>query len=241
MMHVIELPLADTSEKTRDEFMEVLRTLAHKLSQPLTCLRGAAEVALMGEIKESECREVLEQSLEETQRIAETLELLRDVVETEGSEERVQAVNWKWSIKKLLQDTASSDENCSLHFFCSVMDEVWVKASGPSLDIATRRLLGWANKRGRKASVRILLSVGEETACLSVCEDGLSPKANPAEKTRAMHPSAVTLEPEDPEWWMIRRAVERQGGWLKNISMPGGGCCYQLYLPLAFSEVTRHS
>lgn len=75
------------------EVIEVLRGLAHKLSQPLTSLRGSLEVALMDEMDEKECRKVLEQSLEETYRVAEVLETLREVLEAEDPGDDFQPVS----------------------------------------------------------------------------------------------------------------------------------------------------
>lgn len=241
-MNVIELPLASATEKTQDEFVEILRILAHKLSQPLTCLRGSAEVALMGEIRESECREVLEKSLEEAHRMTQTLELLKNVLETEGAGEDIQPVNWKQSIQKSVQEAASNDRNCGLQFVCDVMDEVWVNASPQQVVAATRRLIGRAIKERRgETPVRIVLWVDGETACLSICEEGLFPGAEPVQKTNPVQTAQHAFEPEDPEWWLIRHAVERQHGWVKISRTPGAGRCYQLYLQLAFSEVPQNT
>lgn len=241
-MNVIELPLTSASEKTQDEFVEVLRILAHKLSQPLTCLRGSAEVALMGKIRESECREVLELSLEETHRMTQTLELLRDVLEMEGAEEGVQPVNWKRSIEKSLQEAMSVDGHCGLQFVCDIMGDVWVKASPQHLDTATRRLISRAIKeRGGETAARIVLSVDGDAACLSICGEGLSPNAGHTAKVNSTQTSQEALGSEDPEWWLIRRAVECQGGWLKISRLPDAGHCYQLCLQLAFSEVPQNA
>ena len=57
-------PLATLIEEDAGDFLEVLRMLAHRLSQPLTTLLGSIEVALSGEMDESECRKVLELSLQ---------------------------------------------------------------------------------------------------------------------------------------------------------------------------------
>ncbi len=240
--NVIELPPAIAPEKTRDEFVEVLKILAHKLSQPLTCLRGSVEVALMGEIKEAECRQVLEQSLEESGRMAETLEMIRDVLETEGSEEDIQPVSWRRSIEKSLQEAAPADGECTLQLVCDASDEVCVKARPQHLDTATRRLLDWVFREARgNLPVRIELSACGETACLSICEGDLPPDAKRTEKSGRTHTLEEALEPRGLEVWMVRRAIERQGGWLKVNRMPGAGRCYRLYLPLAFSGMARHA
>ena len=62
--------------RRRDDFLEMLGSLAHKLSQPLTSLQGTVEVALMGEMDVKEYRRILEISFEETKRVEETAEVL---------------------------------------------------------------------------------------------------------------------------------------------------------------------
>lgn len=243
-MNVIELPLSCTPEKTGDEFVNVLRTLVHKLSQPLTCLRGSVEVALLGEIRELECREVLEQSLEESHRMAQTLELLRDVLESESSElnDCVQPSSWRHSIEKSLQESMLLKECCGLQFVCDAMDEVWVKASEHALDTAMRRLLDWVIKRRNgRTPARIVLAVDRDAACLSVCVDGSPYKAKRAGKTGQKDFPAGTLESEDPELWTVRRTIERQGGRLEISRIHGTDCNYQFYLPMAFSEVAQRT
>lgn len=243
-MNAIELPLSRTPDKTRDEFIEILRTLAHKLSQPLTCLRGSVEVALLGEIRESECRDVLEQSLEESHRMAETLELLRDVLETESAdpEETIQTISWQQCLEESLREIAFLDHNCHLQISCEVMEEAWVNANGQALDSATRQLLGWVIKRCRgKKTARIVLSVEDQVACLSICESSVGCNTTLADEINAIHISAATLEPRDPEWWIIRRTIERQGGWVKISHLQGTSNRYLFYLPLAFSEAAQHT
>jgi len=214
--------LPNESEKIREDVLEVLGTLVHKLSQPLTSLRGSVEVALMGQIIESEFRQVLEQSLEESRRMTEIIRMLRDVLEMEGPDGDIQPVLWRQSVEKSLKEAEFGDRHCRLRLVCDVADEVRVKASPQHLDTATRRLIGRVLKAAPgNHEVRIGLSVRGEAACLSICAKSL-----PCE----------TLEPGDVDWWIIHRAVERQGGWLAISGVPETGRCYQLYLPLEPSE-----
>jgi len=223
-MNLMGLPLANGSEKVPQDFLEVLGTLVHKLSQPLTSLRGSVEVALMEKIEEPEFRQVLERSLEESHRMTEIIKMLRDVLEMEASGEDVQPVPWRQSVEKFLKEAALVDGNCRLQLVCDVADEVWVKASPQHLDTATRRLIGRVIKAARRNHVvRIRLSVRGEAACLSICAESSLPE---------------TLEPGDVDGWIVHRAIERQGGWLTISGVSEAGRCYELYLPLAPSAVT---
>ena len=235
MRKFTERPLATVLETDSGDFLEVLRLLAHRLSQPLTSLCGSIEVAQMSELDEAECRRVLELSLQESHRMAGILETLRDVLEMEGAGEQVQPVSWTRSVEKLLEQAASVDKD-GCPRLVSEVEEVWVNASPQHLDIATARLIGGAIRAARSGrEVRVSLSVHGETACLSVCEEGVPSEADaPAGR---FPPPAIqegsALEGLDK--WIVRRAIQRQNGWLE-VSQVSENCrCYQLNLPLAVS------
>jgi len=237
MVDYTRLPLATVPEADSDDFLEVLGMLVHRLSQPLTTLRGSIEVALMGEMDASECRQVLELSLQESHRIAEILGALRDVLEMEGAAEQVRTVSWTQSVEKLLEEAASVDkEGCP--WLVSEMREVWVKASPQHLDTATARLIGGAIRAARaRREVRICLSARAGTACLSVCEEGAPPEIE-----AAANGLSANFVPEKPvlgglDKWVVRRAIEHQGGRLR-VSQVSETCrCYQLHLPLATADM----
>jgi len=237
MTKFTELPPATVPEADRDDFLEVLRMLAHRLSQPLTSLRGSVEVALMGELDEADCRRILELSLQESHRMAGILETLRAVLEMEGGGVQVQPVSWTRSIEKLLEQAALVDKDRCPRLVSEVED-VWVKASPQHLDMVTARLIGGAIRAARsRREVRVSLSVRGETACLSVCEEDAPSEAD---DVAGRFPSAFTQESSvlgGPDKWIVRRAIERQNGWLK-VSQVSETCrCYQLNLPLATSEI----
>ncbi len=170
MTNLRDMLEAKGAEKASEDFLEVLRKLAHKLSQPLTSLCGSVEVALMGELDEAACRQVLESVLYESRRMADALETLRDLLELEGSSEGAQPVSWTQQVEKSLQEAASAAENHHAQLVSNLKDEVWVEASPEQLDTATRKLIGRAIGEGSgKHVVRVGLSVRGETACLSVC------------------------------------------------------------------------
>jgi signal transduction histidine kinase len=240
MRDLTRLPLAGESKINPDDLLEVLRMLAHKLSQPLTSLRGSVEVALMGELDELECRRVLDLCLQESHRMAETLEALRDILEIEGSIEESQRVCWTQSVEQLLEKAASVDGNYSLQLVSNVKDEIWVKASPEHLDRATTRLISAAVKAAHsKRVVRIGLSAFEETARLSVCEEGMSPGVEPHAGAGQADFTPSLLELGQLDEWIVRRATERQGGWLEIGGASNACRCYHLNLPLAASKVAE--
>lgn len=234
------LPLAGALETTNEDFLELLRMLAHRLSQPLTSLRGSVEVALMGELDASECRRALNLSLQESHRMADALEILRDVLEMEGSLEPVQPVSWTRRVEELLEKSVAVDGTCSLQLARDVQKDVWVKASPQHLDAATTRLIAGALRASRgNRLVRISLSADAETACLSVCEEDASADAGADAATPGPHRDPGTPFLGGFDGLVVRRAIERQGGGLK-VSKDSETCCYALTLPLAMPEVARN-
>jgi len=238
MTELTRLPLATELEADSEGFLEVLRMLAHRLGQPLTSLCGSVEVALMGELDESEYRRVLELSLQESHRMAEILETLRDVLDMEGADKHVQAVCWTRSVGKLLEAAASVDQDGCPRFVSEAKGDVWVEASPQHLDTATARLVGGAIRAARaRREVRIGLSARAGTACLSVCEEGAPP-----ETEAAANGFTANFVPDKPvlgglDKWVVRRAIEHQGGRL-SVSQVSETCrCYQLHLPLATAEM----
>lgn len=238
-MNVIELPVASPPEKARDELVEVLQLLTHKLSQPLTCLRGSVEVALMGEMNGSEYRQVLQESLEESHRMAEALGTLRDVLEIEGSGEDSQLVSWRQNIKDALKQASAADGDCCIPFTCDVEDEVWVNADPYRLAAITQRFIKHLTKNGtRQHEVRLRLSVSSETACLSIFEED-TPLNITAPKTEGADIPGEAVAPEELDWWIVRRTIERYGGWAKCDQISKTGRCYQLNLPLVHPNTAR--
>lgn len=229
-------PLATPLETGGDDLLEFLRILAHRMSQPLTSLRGTVEVALLGDLDESECRRVLKISLQESQRMAEILQALRDVLDMEGAAEQVQPLSWTQNVEKLLEEAASGDKEGCPRFVSEVKDEVWVRASPRHLHTATARLIGGAIRAARaRREVRVSLSVREETACLSVWE-GAAPLA-----AGRFSPAYIQESPilEGLGQWVVRRAIEHQGGWLKVSPVSEGCRCYELSLPLVTSDILQ--
>lgn len=232
------LPRATAVEADSDDFLEVLRMLAHRLSQPLTALRGSIEVALMGEMDESECRQVLELSLQESHRMAEILEALRDVLEMEGGDKHVEPVSWTQCVEKFLEEAACARVDLCPHFVCDMKEKVWVKVSPLLLDTATARLIGGASRAARAGrEVQVRLSTRGETACLSVSEEGA-----PTVTEVAANEFSTPFIPEKPllgglDKWVVRRAIERQGGRLRVSRISETCQSYQLHLPLAAGEM----
>ncbi|HXH49586.1 MAG TPA: HAMP domain-containing sensor histidine kinase [Terriglobia bacterium] len=233
------LPPASASRTCGDDFLEILGSLAHKLSQPLTSLHGTVEVALMGELDVTECRRILEISLQETQRMAEALEALRYVLEMERVGGDIQPVSWTRIIEKILGDVGSVDKNNQPHLVNQAKGEVWVKANPQHLNLATARLLGRAVRVARRGNVvRIILSVDTEKASLAVFEEGVPQDAEDANGLEPPKTSENHVLGE-LDRWIINRAIERQGGRL-NVNKTSETClCYQLTLPLAAPEIAR--
>lgn len=227
--------LAGALETTDEDFLELLRMLAHRLSQPLTSLRGSIEVALMGQLDVSECKGVLKLSLQESHRMAEALETLREVLELESTGEPVQPVSWTREVEELLEDGAPSGRNCGNQLLATLQENIWVNTSRPQLGAATARLIAGAIRAARKGRlVRVSLSAVEGSARLAVCEEDASPDVEAGSLSSPKALEAQVLAGLDR--CVVRRAIERHGGRL-TINQNQDACCYILSLPLAMPEV----
>ena len=233
------LPVGSALGTCGDDFLEILGTLAHNLSQPLTSLQGTIEIALMDQLDVAECRLLLENSLQETRRMAETLDALRDVLEMERVGGETQPVSWTQIIEKILEEGASSNKADCPQLISNVKGEVWVRANPQHLNLATTRLIGGAARGARRRRrVRMVLSVSAEEASLAVFEDGTPLDTEGVSGLETPSPSGKPALGELDKW-IVSRAIERQGGRL-NVSQTSEACfCYQLNLPLATPEVAR--
>lgn len=217
----------------------MLGSLAHKLSQPLTSLQGTVEVGLMGEMDVKEYRRILEISLQETQRVAETLEALRDVVEMERAGIQVLPISWTAVIERALEEAAPTDKLDRPPLVSEAGREVWVKASPQRLTLATTRLIGRAVRASRDGNaVRIIVSVDKETASLKVFEEcppaGDQDVNGPGSPGAAAKPTLGELER-----WILNRAVDGLGGRFTIRQSSQNSRCYQLDLPLASPRIAR--
>ncbi|HUZ46801.1 MAG TPA: HAMP domain-containing sensor histidine kinase [Terriglobia bacterium] len=230
-------------QKPQDSLVGVLRSLIHKLSQPLTALHGSLEVALMGESKKGACRRVLEQSIEETDRMFETLATLREVLEAEDPGDDFHPVRWRNLIAQVLEDLAPMARNKGLQLVLEPMADVYVKVNPPRVDAALHELFRQAIQRSARTGViRIGLSSQEHWALLSVWDDGLPREAaGQAEKSQPAASFTEALEGTLPEWWILEHIIKSQGGWLEIEKIPPGGVRCRLYLPLASAEAQRPS
>ena len=228
--------LVNGSETGTSDFLEVLRTLAHKLSQPLTSLRGSIEVALMGEPDEAEFRQVLTLSLHESQRLADTLEILRDALDVEGPVKGRHRVSWTQCVEQLLGEVELVGRNSPPQLGSNVKSGILVMASPQHLNVATRRLINAAVEAARcNCKVCIELSAAQDAACLSIFEE--SPLLS-AESTGNFQ---TAFGPETPllaeiDKWIVQRAAERLGGRLELRNVSETCHCYRLNLPLHVSD-----
>lgn len=225
--------------RRRDDFLEMLESLAHKLSQPLTSLQGTVEVALMGEMDVKEYRRILEISLQETQRVAEILEALRDIVEMERAGIQVQPISWTAVIEKALEEAVHTGQLDRPPLVSEAGREVWVKASRQRLTLATTRLIGRVVRANRDGhAVRIIVSVDKETASLKVFEE--CPPAGDRDANGPGTPGSLA-QPVlgELEKWILNCAVEGFGGRFTIGKSSQTSRCYQLDLPLASPRVAR--
>jgi signal transduction histidine kinase len=221
-----------SGERTPSELVEILRRLIHELSQPLTALRGSLEVALLGEVKEPECRAILQQSLEEAHRLAAGLATLRDVLEAEDPGEDFHEVNWKQLVAKAVRETIPAARIKGLQIVVETLADAYVKVNAPRAEASLRELLRLLIQRSAQSgSLGIRLSTHEGNAELSISEEGpLLATPSPASSfPERMHGTELS-------WWILRRSFEIQGGKFEIEAVPSGHVRCRVLLPVALSD-----
>jgi len=91
----------ESAGPTRQECGECLGGVAHRLSQPLTALRGSLELALRTELSAQDSRAALEQAFELTELLVQLMRSLRELAEAARTDAPAKLL----SLRDLVQET----------------------------------------------------------------------------------------------------------------------------------------
>lgn len=236
--NLIDVLRSEEAKANRDDFVDVLRKLAHALSQPLTSIRGSVEIALLGNLDKSECREVLELVHQESGRMTGDLATLRDILQLYDSDAEIQLVSWTKCVEKVLNGVSAIGLNSLPRFVTDVEQNVWVKANLHAVNMATGRLISGAIKAGHGLqAVQVKLSARARVASLSVCIRQSPSPRGPGFAGNYADFSHGTPGETEVDWWLVRHAIESQGGWLKISEPSPTKHCYQINLPVDTPKV----
>jgi signal transduction histidine kinase len=215
--------------------------MAHRLSQPVTALRGGIELGLMGKRTAADYRSLLEQSLQLADMIVQLVVSLRDLAESGASGGSPQTVSLGALAAELLAEMGCLAESRELRLQLRADQAVKVRADPDRLRDALQSLLAWIIQNsagGDVVAMEVSASDGEAWVSLSpsrldlqylrikMLEDITTPGLlfSHAAKNGALG------------WAITQRLVDAMGGRLKILSNESEGGCIRACFPLALAD-----
>ncbi len=227
------LPKPD-AQGTADGLPDVI----HRLSQPLTALRGSLELALMTECSPAEYRVALKAAHEQADRMAGLLESLRELAESEDPGNLKECVLLGSLIKEATEHLLPLAESRGLSMTFGAGVDLYVRGNLTRLRLAVFKIIYQAIQRSPElGTVRVELSASQGDACLAVVDEGQP--AEPATLDSLAGPSSLghlfseALKRGTLEWVVAKKIFEAQGGAVQIVNAAGRGCCFRVLLPLA--------
>ncbi len=228
------------AERSREWLLEAFAAHIHRLSQPLTALHGTVELALMSEISPDECRSILEESLQDLERLRQTVTAMRDLAETErdfgpgGSPlPLMDVVGRTTEVASVLAEALGATVEIETRGDFNVFTRAarLERALHEVIRIALHRL-------GRAASLRL---------CFSSCSGFAYVTLSNASRTVVVPVSASSLasrivarpDPDESgnwDWTAARRLVELTGGRFEVRGSADSEWALSVSIPTAASE-----
>ncbi len=214
-----------------------LLAMIHRLSQPLTALRGSLELALLGQRSATEYRLALKESLAQADHLVWLLDALRELAEPEDWRDLTETIQLEGLVKEVVEELLPVADSRGMSLAFESKEELTVRGSSDKIRQAIFRVIHHAMERSpERGTVRVVLSTLNLSACLRVADEGLA--AGPAALDHLGQPSSLdqlfseALERRTLEWAIAKRIFESQGGTVRVESKPVNGCCFRACLPL---------
>jgi signal transduction histidine kinase len=227
-------------EKSREWLLEVFAAHIHRISQPLTALQGVVELALLKDCNAAECREVLEDSLEQLERLRQGVAALRDLAETERD---ANPAGQPFPLIEIVGRTAEVAgvlaESSGATVEIETQGDFHVFARAGRLELALHEVIRMALRRlGRDASLRVSFRSLPGFACVSLADASRPlPAAIPqASLAPARGPDAGRDEAGGWDWTVARRMVELAGGRFEGRTGAASTWVVSVFLPTSASE-----
>ncbi len=209
-----------------------LATVLHRLSQPLTALRGSLELALLTEPSAEEYRVTLEESLELADRLVRLICSLRELAESGNPENVREPVSLGKMVQEVAQVVQPLAESRSLTMALESAGDLYVRANSARLQEAVLKLIGIAFQRSpERGTVRVSLRTSYGDACLDIADQGRA--LSPEELDRFFEPFYSSASPTAPEASDLEPAiakgiVEAMSGTIQVENALDQGCCFRI-------------
>jgi len=228
---------------TRQQCGECLLAVAHRLSQPLTALRGALELALTGPVDAGECRAALEQAFELTGQFVQLLSSLRDLGEAAAPGAASGCVSLSALAKEAQEELRGFAQARGVGMLLAASPEVTVSGPPERLRELVLKLLWLAIKRSpRQMELPIVVSAANGSAALVLTHPFASIRPDefdlpPVGATDGLgRLFAEAAKTHRLDWAILNTLVESLGGSLQVTSQKPQGYSIILRLPLASDQ-----
>src|SRR5260370_21441014 len=214
-----------------------LSNIIHRLSRPLTALRGSLELRLLTEGDAADYRLALKEAFAQAEDLVHLLSSLRELVDAEHSGD-FKLVALAELVRAAGQEMQPLADSRGLTFDLELKADPYVLAYPRWLRLGGYRIMYHAVDRSRDlGTVSICLLRSGRTASLLISDEG--PPVPHAELDLLSRTQSLgqlfsqSSKQSTLEWAIAKRIFEAQGGTVRVESRTGGGCCFQVYLPLA--------
>lgn len=213
-----------------------LSAIIHGLSQPLTALRGALELALLAEHSAEEYRLVLKESLAQADRLVGLLRSLRELAECETPNGLTSPVELDRVIRDLVDELRPLADSNGVSLTLELVPRLRVFCDPGRLRESIFRVIHQAVERTpRGGTVRILTSKTNDRVSLLVADEG--PPARPDDLSHLEHPPSLghlfseASRRGTLEWAVAKRILEAQRATVRVESSPDQGCSFRVCFP----------
>lgn len=212
---------------------DLLESLLHKMSQPLTSARGALELALLFSRSPGEYREAMQEAMREIDRMIYIKRTAMELHNVHSAELRTEAE--PVLIASLLRSAADSlsslARNRNINIEVSCPDSLRARVSSSRLGQSVSSCLQ-AVIRHTPDICSIMVGGQVRGRDFDILISSVEGAISPSELPRLFDPF-FSPEPDAPSQGlaMARRVVEAMGGGVHAENVPGGGVRLQITLP----------
>ena len=221
--------------------------ISHSLRMPISVIQGYAELMQKGAVDPVRESEYLDRILHHTRRmtdvLSQKLDTSPDAPPVPATRNRLDLVPMIRNQLQDLQSTASA-RGVTLQLVCS-KESLSVFADKRLLQRVLYNLVENSMKyMGREGIVTVLLSQNEKEAQISVRDDGMGLPESQVAHIFDAHFRGSNSSPISGSGYglfLVKQAIESQGGSIRASSKPGRGMSVNFTLPLAVEEPSETS
>jgi len=234
-------PPGERYEPSDQQCRECLEALAHRLSQPLTALRGSMELALLGVRSAADYRAALEQSFQLAEYMVQLIRSLRDLAESTAPSGVSERVSLDKLVRAVVEELRGLAESRGLEMALTLSREVSVWGDPGRVREAVLRVVhGTIHRSPEGGTIRISLATSDGSALLTLFDPRPgAPVGETGAWSEVSNPGVLFSEAakgSSLEWAITHRWVEALGGALQTESGAPHEFCSRLRLPLADEE-----